>query len=187
MTVIETGRLVIRRWTEADLDRILAIYSQWEVARWLGATPRAMAGPDEAAAALARWTAQTDESADRYGCWAIEPKDSGVAAGSVLFKPLPNSDGSTPTDIEVGWHLHPDSWGHGYATEAAQAVMDRGLESGLPEVVAVVYPDNHRSIAVCRRLGMTPIGRTDRWYGVEVEAFRRSRADWLNEPSGPAG
>ena len=42
MTVIETGRLVIRRWTEADLDRIFAIYSQWEVARWLGATPRAM-------------------------------------------------------------------------------------------------------------------------------------------------
>ena len=85
-----------------------------------------------------------------------------------------------PTDIEVGWHLHPDSWGHGYATEAAQAVMDRGFGSGLPEVVAVVYPDNHRSIAVCRRLGMTPIGRTDRWYGVEVEAFSRRRADWLS-------
>ena len=69
-------------------------------------------------------------------------------------------------------HLHPDSWGHGYATEAARAVIDRGFSAGVPEVYAVVRPGNAPSMAVCRRLGMTALGRLRRWYDVELEAFR---------------
>jgi len=86
----------------------------------------------------------------------------------VLFKPLPNGVG----EVEVGWHLHPDSWGHGYATEAARAVIDRGFGAGVAEVYAVVRPGNEASIAVCRRLGMTPLGRLRRWYDAELEAYR---------------
>jgi RimJ/RimL family protein N-acetyltransferase len=86
----------------------------------------------------------------------------------VLFKPLPNGVG----EVEVGWHLHPDSWGHGYATEAASAVIERGFAAGVPEVYAVVRPGNEASMAVCRRLGMAPLGRLSRWYDVELEAFR---------------
>ena len=86
----------------------------------------------------------------------------------MLLKPLPDGVG----EFEVGWHLHPDSWGHGYATEAARAVVQQAFEDGLPEVYAVVRPGNERSVAVCRRLGMDPLGRTTRWYGVECEAFR---------------
>ncbi|MGC9666376.1 GNAT family N-acetyltransferase [Planosporangium sp. 12N6] len=182
-----TDRLAVRPWTDepADVDRVFAIYSQWDVARWLGAQPRAMADRAEAAAVAKRWAEFTARD-DRYGCWAIEVRDGGVAAGSapgedrssrgpqprvvgsVLFTPLPGGDG----EVEVGWHLHPDSWGHGYATEAARGAVERGFASGLTEVYAVVRPDNEPSMAVCRRLGMTPLGRTTRWYGVEVEAFR---------------
>jgi RimJ/RimL family protein N-acetyltransferase len=104
---------------------------------------------------------------DRYGCWAIERGD-GTVAGTVLFKPLPDGVG----EIEVGWHLHPDSWGHGYATEAGRAVIDRGFAAGVPEVYAVVRPGNHASMAVCARLGMERIGRFRRWYDVELETFR---------------
>jgi RimJ/RimL family protein N-acetyltransferase len=89
-------------------------------------------------------------------------------AGTVLLKPLPEGVG----EVEVGWHLHPDSWGRGYATEAARAVVDRGFTAGLPEVYAVVRPGNARSMAVCRRLGMAPLGRMRRWYHVELEVFR---------------
>ncbi len=186
VTIFETERLIVRRWTESDLDRIFAIYSRWDVQRWLGAQPRAMVDPAEAVTALRRWTALCDESADRYGCWAIEVADSGIAAGSVLLKPLPNSDGSPASDIEVGWHLHPDSWGNGYATEAARGAITRGFATGLSEVFAVVKPGNDPSMAVCRRLGMASIGRTDRWYGLEVEAFRlvntgRERGDASQE------
>jgi RimJ/RimL family protein N-acetyltransferase len=86
----------------------------------------------------------------------------------VLLVPLPGETG----EIEVGWHLHPDSWGHGYATEAATGALERAFAAGVPEVFAVVRPGNDASMAVCRRLGMTPIGRTTKWYGVECEAFR---------------
>jgi RimJ/RimL family protein N-acetyltransferase len=74
--------------------------------------------------------------------------------------------------VEVGWHLHPDSWGHGYATEAARGAIAKGFAEGLDEIFAVVRPDNKRSLAVCRRLGLTHLGRTDRWYGQALELFR---------------
>ncbi|MEU5939274.1 GNAT family N-acetyltransferase [Micromonospora sp. NPDC047548] len=80
-------------------------------------------------------------------------------------------------DIEVGWHLHPDSWGHGYATEAARAALAREFAAGAREVYAVVSPGNDPSMAVARRLGMTHLGRRTGWYGGEVlETFVR-RAD----------
>ncbi|HEY4627466.1 MAG TPA: GNAT family N-acetyltransferase, partial [Blastococcus sp.] len=103
----------------------------------------------------------------RFGCWAIDVPGRAIA-GTVLFKPLPNGVG----EVEVGWHLHPDSWGHGYATEAARAVIERGFGLGLPEVYAVVRPGNEASMAVCCRLGMAPLGRLRRWYDVDLEAFR---------------
>ena len=55
---------------------------------------------------------------------------------------------------------------------AARAVIERGFAAGVPEVYAVVRPGNEASMAVCRRLGMAPLGRLRRWYDVELEAFR---------------
>ena len=72
-------------------------------------------------------------------------------------------------DVEVGWHLHPDHWGHGYATEAAQRLMEHARDDlGLSTINALAYPGNDRSLAVMRRLGMVPRGETDRWYGVQL-------------------
>lgn len=161
--VLLTDRLRLRPWTTsaADIARLTDIYSRDEIVRWVGGTPSVP--PDEL---VARW-AQVHALDDRHGCWAIELPDASVA-GTVLFKPLPNGVG----EIEVGWHLHLDCWGHGYATEAARAVIDRGFAGGVPEVYAVVRPGNRASIAVCGRLGMQEIGRFRRWYDVELEIFR---------------
>jgi RimJ/RimL family protein N-acetyltransferase len=159
-----TARLRLRAWTTepGDLARLADLYGRDEVTRWLGGPPTV--GPEEL---VERWRRVHD--LDRlHGCWAIDPLSGGSPAGTVLFKPLPNGVG----EVEVGWHLHPDSWGRGYATEAARAVVDRGFDGGLPEVYAVVRPGNEPSLAVCRRLGMTPLGRMRRWYDVELEAFR---------------
>ncbi len=163
MVVLRTDRLRLRPWTTADDDlaRLVDLYGREELRRWLGSFPSI--SPQEL---VARW-AQVHALDDRCGCWAVERPD-GVVAGTVLFKPLPDGVG----EIEVGWHLHPDSWGHGYATEAARAVIDRGFAAGVPEVYAVVRPGNEASVAVCRRLGMTPLGRVRRWYDVELDAFR---------------
>ncbi|MFG2909814.1 GNAT family N-acetyltransferase [Kitasatospora sp. NPDC048286] len=165
-TVLTTERLVVRQWTMADQDRAFDIYSRSEVARWIGRTPRAMTEPEEARAFIERCRKRSVDP--RYGAWAIERRDTGVVAGTVLLVPLPDGDG----EIEAGWHLHPDSWGQGIATEAARAVLARGFADGLTEIRAVLAPDNARSAAVCRRLGMTSTGLTDRWYGRELAEFR---------------
>ena len=163
MEELRTARLRLRAWTAsaADLARLQDIYRRDEVSRWLGGTPKL-----PPAELVERW-ATVSRVDGRFGCWAIECADATVA-GTVLFKPLPNGVG----EVEVGWHLHPECWGHGYATEAARAVIDRGFDTGLPEVYAVVKPGNTASLAVCARLGMQPLGRLRRWYDVELEAFR---------------
>jgi RimJ/RimL family protein N-acetyltransferase len=113
----------------------------------------------EAVESLERYTA--DLAADsRFGAWAVVERGRDVPAGSVLLKPLPNGEG----EIEIGWHLHPDSWGRGIATEAAAAVLAHGFASGLEEIWAVTYLDNDRSIGVCRKIGMRLLGITHRWY-----------------------
>jgi RimJ/RimL family protein N-acetyltransferase len=179
VTVFETDRLIVRPWThdDADLDRLYDIYSRWEVARWLGADPKPMASRDLAPGVVDRWNGRSDPD-PAYGIWAVEVRDTGVVAGTVLLVPLPTPEGGEGGgEVEVGWHFHPDSWGLGYATEAARGAIARGFAAGLSEIYAVVYPGNDPSVAVCRRLGMTPIGRTDRWYGMELEAFVLKRED----------
>ncbi len=57
--------------------------------------------------------------------------------------------------VEVGWRLHPDLWGHGYASEAARASLRHGFDVvGLDEIVAFTTTVNARSQAVMVRIGM---------------------------------
>ncbi|HKE52451.1 MAG TPA: GNAT family N-acetyltransferase [Actinomycetes bacterium] len=183
LPVFGTDRLLIRDWTEADAPFVFDVYARWEVARWLGAQPRVLGNKDEAIAAIRRWRDRSTEPP--FGIWAITERSTGDPKGTVLLVPLPAdaptadapaadapAAGADGGPVEIGWHLHPSAWGLGYATEAGAAAARRGFEAGLDEVYAVVRPDNTRSLAVCRRLGMTPLGRTSRWYGTELEAFR---------------
>jgi RimJ/RimL family protein N-acetyltransferase len=168
-----TERLHLRPWRPDDVDTILAIYSQWEVARYLGRTPKAMTGRADAEAALARWTALSDGG---LGVWAIVPTGQAEPVGSLLLKELPLSDDAGPSgDIEIGWHLRPQAWGRGYATEAATRVLDHAWTLGVDEVFAVTYPENTPSQAVCVRIGMTPLGLTERYYDLPCQLFRIAR------------
>ena len=166
--VIETERTMLRPWRPDEADRVLDIYSRWEVSRWLGAEPKVMASREEAENAIVRFKERRDEG-DGYGFWAVERKSDGVAAGTLLLVPL---KGGEAGEVEIGWHFHPDSWGHGLATESAAAVRDYGWRLGLPELHAVVFAGNDASMAVCRRLGMEHLGSTTQYYGVELEHFR---------------
>ncbi|MEV1018461.1 GNAT family N-acetyltransferase [Micromonospora sp. NPDC049801] len=172
MTVITTERLILRDWTDeaADLARIYDIYRRPEITRWLGVSPGLpMVESGQAAERLQMWRDRHAADGGRYGTWAIEVRETGVVAGTALLKPLPGRDESQLTDdIEVGWHLHPDSWGHGYATEAARALIVREFATGTSEIYAVVSPGNEPSMAVCRRLGMEHVGQRTDWYGGEV-------------------
>jgi len=155
--IATTARIVVRPWVVADADRFFDMYRRHEVTDWLGADP--MVDRDEAVAMISRISDRL-EIDPRYGSWAVIERASGLAVGSVLLKALPEGGG----EIEIAWQMHPDSWGRGLATEAADAVLARGFKAGLNEVWAVTYVDNRRSARVCEKLGMRLLGITHRWY-----------------------
>jgi RimJ/RimL family protein N-acetyltransferase len=173
MRSLATARLQLRPWADDDAAFLLDLQSRWEVVRFLGAHPAVMRTRAEALASIRRRRALDHPV---HGIWLIATAD-GQRVGNLLLKPAPLSDGeppADPADVEIGWHLHPDHWGHGYATEAAGAVLDDAFGRGLPAVIAVTDPANHASQAVCRRLGMAARGRTARYYDTVTELFERT-------------
>jgi RimJ/RimL family protein N-acetyltransferase len=157
-TVARTPRLVIRPWRPDEADRLFDLLRRTEVVRWL--SPGAlMTRPEEASRRIEQWSAEL-AAEPRLGRWAAVDLASGIPAGTVVLKPLPDGDG----EVEIGWYFHPDSWGRGLARESAEAVLAHGFAIGLREVWAVTYLDNERSAAVCRNIGMRLLGVTTRWY-----------------------
>lgn len=167
-----TERLIVRDWTGDDAEAALGIYGREEVTKWLGAPPMrpvtSLAAMREMVGAMiARNAGRPD-----YGLWPVVRRDDGALVGAILLAPVPGAQDA----IEIGWHFSPDHWGHGYATEAARGVIGLAFgDRGLDRVIAVVYPGNAPSLAVCRRLGMTHHGRTDQYYGVWLELFSLTR------------
>jgi len=90
------------------------------------------------------------------GYWTIRPRaDPARFAGWVLLIP---EDAVGPA-IEIGWRLHPEVWGCGYATEAAQTILGHAFGTlGLPEVVAGIMPGNVASLRVAMKLGFPAEG-----------------------------
>lgn len=148
MTTIETERLVLRDWRDSDLAPWAAMNADPAVREHLGPVLTA-----EQAEASAR-NFQDDLDRYGYGFWAVEVRQSG---GFIGFTGLDRVDEESPVDgVEIGWRLARSAWGHGYATEAARAVLSHGFETlGLKEILAITTATNTRSQAVMRRLGMT--------------------------------
>jgi RimJ/RimL family protein N-acetyltransferase len=147
----ETDRLRLERWDhDAHSAGFAAVNADPEVMRHLGgAAPMSRAESDEASLRIgAHWDAYG------FGLWAAVRKDTGAMVGFAgLCHPLwwP----AMVDRVEVGWRLARDAWGHGYATEGGRAALRAGCDTlGLAEIVAFVHPDNERSLAVTRRLGM---------------------------------
>jgi RimJ/RimL family protein N-acetyltransferase len=171
MEHFRTERLTARDWTVADAPAAFAIYGRDEVMRWLGPQPRRVV--PSLAQMRERIEAMAERAAARpdYGLWPLEAQPSGELVGAILLQPLPDSE-----LVEIGWQLNPDHWGYGYATEAASGAVALAFgPRGLDRVVAVVDPDNLRSHAVCRRLGMTHRGQTSEYFGLTLELFELAR------------
>ena len=73
--------------------------------------------------------------------------------------------------MEVSWHLHPDAWDNGYATETAITALADVFSRGQHRVIAPTHPHNHPSQAVCRRIGMRHLGTTTRCMDTPNELF----------------
>ncbi len=165
MAELRTERLALRQWRPADRAPFAALNADPEVMAYF---PAALTRKQSDALVDA---VEAHIEREGWGLWALEVRDTGAFAGFTGLA-RPRFDAHFTPAVEVGWRLARAAWGHGYATEAARTVIDRGFSAGVPEVYAVVRPGNEPSMAVCRRLGMEPLGRLRRWYGVELEAFR---------------
>lgn len=143
--MIRTQRLLLRRWTEADLEPFAEISADPELAYWLG-------GPS-----FAGHPAQTrryNEIIDLHGFgrFAVERREDGALLGAVGLMPI--FAGLPITGFELGWRIARPHWGQGYASEAARAAMEQGFASGLAEILAFTAETNVRSRKVMDRLGL---------------------------------
>lgn len=170
---LTTERLVVRPWRVEEAPRLLDLLSRVEVVRWLDSgPPRPMADLAQAQERIAHYHRRSQGS--DLGFWAVEVRETGQVAGTVLLSTLP---GSTTGEVEIGWHLHPDCWGHGYAAEAAAAVLDHAFAAGLPEVWAITFLDNYPSQAVARAIGMRDTGVDERWYDGASRIYHVDRGE----------
>jgi ribosomal-protein-alanine N-acetyltransferase len=147
--VLVTERLLLRPVTAADHAALQAHWAAPDVRRFL--FDGAMLSPAEISEAIEDST--RDFAAAGYGLWLIQEQDRTDLTGTVGLRPLDD------LGLEIFYSLAPGSWGKGYATEAARAVVDHALGPlGLPEVLAEVDAGNTASVAVAERLGMTAFG-----------------------------
>ena len=144
---LHTARLVLRIPTEADVDDVHSYQSREDVCRYLPFGPRTR---EEVAERIGMWTVATTLAAEG-DYWQIVSTLGTRVIGDTYFKLRTlEHEGA-----EIGWSLHPDFAGRGYASEAARAILRIAFEEvGLHRVMAQLDPRNVASIAMCERLGM---------------------------------
>ena len=148
---IETERLILRRWCQADATPFHAMGQDAEVMRYLG-PPMSL---EDATATVAGVNAQID--ANGHAFWAVERRSDGAFLGFCGIKIGPPG---TPieTDLEIGWRLARHAWGQGYAREAAAASLAWAwANTEAPRVTAITVPGNSASWGLMIRLGMTRV------------------------------
>jgi RimJ/RimL family protein N-acetyltransferase len=143
--IVETERLLLRSFREADLDAFAAMSADAEVMRYIGSGEtvdrngswRAMAG------FIGHWSLRG------CGMWAIERKSDAAFLGRVGLHQPPYWPA-----LEAGWVLARHAWGQGYARESAAAVLDFARRSlPLQRLVSFVRPGNERSVKLALALG----------------------------------
>ena len=141
--MIETARLVLRRWRDGDRPAFAA----------MNADPRVM---EFLPSVLDR--AASDAMFDRLvttDIFVAETRHDEAFIGFIGLSRPRFTAHFTPC-TEVAWRLVPAAWGKGYATEGARASLAYGFDTlGLDEIVSLTVPRNVRSRRVMEKLGMT--------------------------------
>jgi RimJ/RimL family protein N-acetyltransferase len=148
--VVETDRLRLRAHTIEDASKVLALWSNPEVTRYIGGKPLT---EEECWSRLLRYVGHW--SMLGFGYWVVEERATGDFVGEVGFsdykRDVEPSLGAVP---EAGWVLTPSKHGMGYATEAVQAVLGWGRDRfGLSPVTCLIHPNHQASIHVAQKCG----------------------------------
>jgi len=143
---LETDRLILRRFTDADADSLVSLDADPEVTRFItGGVPEF----DEAM--LGAWLAQY-ERWPAYGTFAAIEKASAEFIGWFHLRPATDHGADEP---ELGYRLRKDAWGKGYATEGSRALIDKAFRDlGASRVFAETMTVNIGSRRVMVKAGL---------------------------------
>lgn len=160
---IETERLLIRSLEIADASPLAAIWSDPEVTRHMGG-PRDFAAIREGLKEDARTGNQAVTD-----LWTVVEKASGQVIGHCGFL---EKDVDDQAEIELIYVFASDSWGKGYATEAALALRDHAFHRlGLRRIIALIAPGNPASARVAEKIGMQLEKKTRRPSGKIMSVY----------------
>lgn len=177
---LRTERTVLRRWRDADLDPFAALNADSEVMEFFPST-LSRADSDLFATRIADEIERTG-----HGLWALEVE--GRFAGYVGTTTV-TFDGELHGATEIGWRLARWAWGHGYASEAACAVLDDAFTTrNLDQVVSFTTETNVRSRAVMERIGLVrrhdldfDHPRLPDWWGRRHVVYGITHREWSRE------
>jgi RimJ/RimL family protein N-acetyltransferase len=166
--LLESARLRLRRFTAADLDRLVELDSDPEVMRWISygvPTPRERYEHE----ILPRWFAQYEATA-LLGYWAAEMRDDGTFVGWFHLRPDRIDDG----EQELGYRLRRAAWGLGLATEGSRALLEHGFRRvGAARISSRTLAGNRASQRVMQKCGLRY--ERDFVYAEDVIAGRSER------------
>jgi RimJ/RimL family protein N-acetyltransferase len=164
---IDTGRLILRRFDEHDLEAFYQLCSRPEIIRYAQSTPVA----SEEALEFMKAAPLRDYATYGYGRFACVWKQTGEVIGFSGPKYLPEFG-----ETELGYRFFQEFWGLGLATEAGRASIDYSRdELRLSRLVALVHPDNAASAGVLAKLGFA-VEKQVRYSGlddIDVDLFSR--------------
>jgi RimJ/RimL family protein N-acetyltransferase len=171
--VLTTERLLLRPFTEGDLDELSPI--QEEESFWWYPLRRGMTAA-ETAAFLTRVIGHYED--DGFGLEAVIDRASGALLGWAGLA-VPHFLPQILPAVEVGWRVVPAARGRGLATEAGAAALRYGFtDAGLERIVSIYEPANVASGKVMARLGLVHYLTTPGPRGEELYVTELTRADW---------
>jgi len=144
--MIETARLTLSAWTEAEREPYRRMCADPEVMIDYPAPFTREIADERFERHMAAF------SRDGFGKWALRRRDDGAYLGYCGVSPIWPTLAPAP-GFEIGWRMVRSAWGHGYATEAARASLtDVFARTTAAEILTYTQPTNARSQAVMRRL-----------------------------------
>ncbi len=156
---LETPRLILRQITEADLDKLVELDSDPEVMRFINGG--FATSPEAIAEKFLPDILSYYELYENLGFWAVIEKSTQDFIGWVILRPESRFKIAQllgvvePEAIEIGYRLRQASWGKGYATEAAQSLVNKSRKHWPKhKIVAWALPENKASVKVIKKLGL---------------------------------
>jgi len=176
--LIETERLRLRAWTPDDVEPFLKLNTP-AVMLWLGGV---RTREDVEKAVLGRFIPWQETHGFTF--WALERKREADLIGFCGIKIADDVGSPVEDEHEIGWRLREDTWGQGYAREAATASLDHAFGPiGAKRVVALTVAGNRPSWGLMERLGMTRRPDLDyegpEWAEGRVIVYVIGRDEWL--------